>query len=1377
MADVEIRFIGDDASAVDAVHDLDKALELLQGIIESVQRALGDLKIGSGVVTKFVADTKVMSGALGDLEDQANDTRRSLSMISMAAMGGAASTMLASAMRGMPFVGYPGARDQGPFATPITGFVSGRDPGSGWAQMHAAQEQQRAAQASWAAAHGLSGSARDLDLAATLIAARGGAGAGGGGGGGGAGLGLLAAMGWGRGGFGVSRWLNPFGRFGFRVPGAQIGSLLGLAGFGAERFLGTGLGITGSLLGAGVGAGLYGLGLGGTMAVGMGTDLAGIGQAAGDMRTVAKDMNALSTAVQEYGKNSLQAAQAQSQLNQDLNAFSPVARQAVQNAAQASNSFKSLFDYFTGPAERTGANIITQGIHTAGPFLPVIGKFAAGNMDIIQKGLQPFFKWADSQQGGLGIFTQLEKLFQQRLPTAVHAGTQAMELFSHATLDAAKQTGGFLPKIDEFLTKMNTPQGLARMNAGIVKMIDLFRAWMGLVLAVGKGVYELFRPAVGLGEDFAKQLTSIVNLFDKWLAMTSTQTTLHNLFSAHRQQLDALFSVLKALMPLLESAILAFAKIETVVTNLTVGPLKLLADLLNLILHIPFVSTLGGWAIAIALVYRGMKALLELQVVGTLTSWVGAEGAAATASEALAAKTGLATDAFAAFRLRLVAVLGPIAVAAAAVYALDKAFAKLTGIDMLKTDLSTGKITPDVRGGHNPWPVGTAAWAEWQAGYEGLKSGKIQGNKIDPSSSYYKQGARYHRQHPHGSGGGGGPQGSSILGTAAWAMQQPGASTSYQFGGTPGIGKGTHTDCSGFTKAVYAQHGIDLPRTSEAQYVGPARVHGREVRPKHPTRGELQPGDLVFFDYEGPHSHVGIYAGGDAYIGDQHTGSGITTAAMDWSHYDGAARYTDGGAGAATGGGGFNWKKSLAQANAQTNKNLLNTAVPQSLLGGGGSSRQSVLAQGQGVLQSIGTAIGDLGSLPSSWRSRFMPTLDQWKATIERLDKELHDKGLSQATVDKIRGRIDLISRAVQGMTQRIQTAIAAFQQLNAGRTLLHDVNLALGGNLFQLGVEQKPLNPMNVNVLQTTRAQLTPQLDRWKQELEKWDKELRDKGISQATVNAITQRMDAIQNKITGALNKIKQAAQTQLAAAQSAWSAFMGAFDAALPGNTGGASAQLQAAQAQLAKDRLAVALDQAQSAILGGSTNDNLAQQIVDNMTVALGIQTTGTGIAYTQQQLDNWLNLWGAYYASLGYTPQQMFDAFNKLLASVGLPPIDNPFSTGDLPLPPGMSGSGTGSSAYNLPGPGQPDPWWSNYVAAGAFKTKPIAAAYSSRPVAAVARAGAPAATAVHVDARPHVQVSFASGMEWLGEFVSVTVDGHLAAQGQKANARARSGRI
>ena len=67
-------------------------------------------------------------------------------------------------------------------------------------------------------------------------------------------------------------------------------------------------------------------------------------------------------------------------------------------------------------------------------------------------------------------------------------------------------------------------------------------------------------------------------------------------------------------------------------------------------------------------------------------------------------------------------------------------------------------------------------------------------------------------------------------------------------------------DCSSFTKFVYKNHGIDIPRTSIRQ-----SKFGKYVK-----RSELKKGDLIFFDTskqrKGYVNHVGIYLGDNKFI-------------------------------------------------------------------------------------------------------------------------------------------------------------------------------------------------------------------------------------------------------------------------------------------------------------------------------------------------------------------------------------------------------------------------------------------------------------------------------------------------------------------------------
>ncbi|KAA8664189.1 C40 family peptidase, partial [Clostridium sp. HV4-5-A1G] len=84
----------------------------------------------------------------------------------------------------------------------------------------------------------------------------------------------------------------------------------------------------------------------------------------------------------------------------------------------------------------------------------------------------------------------------------------------------------------------------------------------------------------------------------------------------------------------------------------------------------------------------------------------------------------------------------------------------------------------------------------------------------------------------------------------------------YVWGGTSPEG----FDCSGFVQYVYAHFGVNIPRVSQEQ-----QNFGIPVQ-----RGELQPGDLVFFGT--PAYHVGMYIGNGKFIEAPHTGDVVKIA-------------------------------------------------------------------------------------------------------------------------------------------------------------------------------------------------------------------------------------------------------------------------------------------------------------------------------------------------------------------------------------------------------------------------------------------------------------------------------------------------------------------
>ena len=101
--------------------------------------------------------------------------------------------------------------------------------------------------------------------------------------------------------------------------------------------------------------------------------------------------------------------------------------------------------------------------------------------------------------------------------------------------------------------------------------------------------------------------------------------------------------------------------------------------------------------------------------------------------------------------------------------------------------------------------------------------------------------------------------------------------TSFQYIGVPywfGGNTPRGFDCSGFTRYVFANIGINLPRMADGQY-----AIGRPV-----STERLQSGDLVFFEtYEPGPSHVGIYIGNGQFISAT-SSRGVAVADM-FGHY------------------------------------------------------------------------------------------------------------------------------------------------------------------------------------------------------------------------------------------------------------------------------------------------------------------------------------------------------------------------------------------------------------------------------------------------------------------------------------------------------------
>jgi len=88
----------------------------------------------------------------------------------------------------------------------------------------------------------------------------------------------------------------------------------------------------------------------------------------------------------------------------------------------------------------------------------------------------------------------------------------------------------------------------------------------------------------------------------------------------------------------------------------------------------------------------------------------------------------------------------------------------------------------------------------------------------------------------------------------------------------------TGFDCSGFVRYVFAHAiGLRLPANSARQFLAGARV----------KRGDMQPGDLVFFHTRGKKriSHVGIYLDNGRFIHSPSAGKSVEVSSLDEAYW------------------------------------------------------------------------------------------------------------------------------------------------------------------------------------------------------------------------------------------------------------------------------------------------------------------------------------------------------------------------------------------------------------------------------------------------------------------------------------------------------------
>lgn len=478
--------------------------------------------------------------------------------------------------------------------------------------------------------------AQAIAARATVSALMGGSGAGGGaisgigggaaGGGGGAGL-DSAALGFT--GAGLMPPLVP--------PHANWGTWGSMAGFGAEHIIGTGIGLAGSAGGAAIGGGALALGSLGTTAVGAGSDAAVMKSTLADTQLLSKTYQQLQMDQLLYGKNSKQAAADTQLLNAQMEMLGNTAGvQAEMGLVKSTNALNTLWDNATSGARVAAVSIMQQVVDLGTTYTPLVANAAQKNLTIINEHLKPLFTWLKGPEG-IGIFNDLETAFRTRLPFAVDAFTQGVELL-FKTIDhvvksakgvestamyfdrAGMSTKSFSEHLDSVLTRLNG-SGWDDFTKKIDHTIYLFETWKIFLKVLGEDVKGFFHESAQAGTGIIQTLTDILLRLHDWETSLAGENKMKTFFAAGKDEVIALIKLIPAL-------IAPLAQIE-----MTIGPpmremITLAARFLDFLTHIPGVGPIIEWGAAILVLNSRMHLLSILMGAGGLIANIVKFGAA-----------------------------------------------------------------------------------------------------------------------------------------------------------------------------------------------------------------------------------------------------------------------------------------------------------------------------------------------------------------------------------------------------------------------------------------------------------------------------------------------------------------------------------------------------------------------------------------------------------------------------------------------------------------------------------------------------------------------------------------------------------------------------
>lgn len=412
------------------------------------------------------------------------------------------------------------------------------------------------------------------------------------------------------------------GLFGAGIHG-PLGAVGGALGLGPEHIIGAGAAILGSGLTAAAGGGALLAGAAGQTLVGGGADTLVMKSTIADTKTLYQGYQNLNMAVLQYGRGSTQAANAQRALNaqiQDLGGPNAVGVKAEMQLAKNYSALQDFWKRATQNARVSAANILEQVVGLGRSYIPRVANAARENLNIINTGLHPLFRWLEGPTG-VGIFNNLENNFRRHLPTAVDAFVTTIKALLRTVSQASDFTGNFTKKWDELAHRWQNMSD-TQLHDRIAHLVDVFRVWEDMVKNLAIDLYHLFKSGSGEGTNLVARFDDLLKRWGDWEKSVQGATFLHTFFANREQELIAILQVVGAIAKMFGEVYVALQPLVPAITmfaRVTAGALGGLAVAIK-----PFADLLAAILTGftqLGTTLPGFKDLVILPLGIFLTTW------------------------------------------------------------------------------------------------------------------------------------------------------------------------------------------------------------------------------------------------------------------------------------------------------------------------------------------------------------------------------------------------------------------------------------------------------------------------------------------------------------------------------------------------------------------------------------------------------------------------------------------------------------------------------------------------------------------------------------------------------------------------------------